>query len=158
MEAKTVKVTAFDQAVENTLNGYSFALQREMNEAYKELADTGKEILEAKAPRRPHGGKYAGDFDIKQQTGRGLSKVIKVGGGYVIYNKKHYQLTHLLEHGHKIFAIKEWVYENKQRVAHREIISDNGGKREHWTIAQDEILKLADEAVEAAAEKAAEKA
>ena len=43
------------------------------------------------SPKQPGGGEYAASWSTR-----------KYGKGYVVYNKEHYQLTHLLENGHVI--------------------------------------------------------
>lgn len=56
----------------------------------------GKEVvnqLKNTSPKRPKGGKYAKSWKMLFQEGR-------LGSSVIVYNDKHYQLTHLLENGH----------------------------------------------------------
>ena len=55
----------------------------------EKVANDGVELLKANSPKSPGGGKYARSWTQK-----------KVGKKFVIHNKKHYRLTHLLEKGH----------------------------------------------------------
>lgn len=55
----------------------------------EKVANDGVEMLKANSPKSPGGGKYAKSWTHK-----------KVGKKFVIHNKKHYRLTHLLEKGH----------------------------------------------------------
>lgn len=61
-------------------------------DAFKKGATEAVEVLHAKSPRRPGGGKYAAGWTLKPVTGP-----LK---GYIVYNATDYQLTHLLEKGH----------------------------------------------------------
>lgn len=53
----------------------------------EEIAVEGVEMLKAESPKRY--GDYAGSWTVK-----------KVGKVFVVHNKEHYRLTHLLEKGH----------------------------------------------------------
>lgn len=55
----------------------------------EEIATEGVEMLKAESPKSPGGGDYAKSWTVK-----------KVGKVFVIHNKDHYRLTHLLEKGH----------------------------------------------------------
>ena len=57
----------------------------------KKAARDAAQKLRNVSPKRPGGGEYASSWSFR-----------KYGKGYVTYNKKHYQLTHLLENGHVI--------------------------------------------------------
>ena len=50
--------------------------------------------------RRERTGKYTKDWTHDQRSSR--TSVITGLNGYSVYNKKHYQLTHLLEKGHQL--------------------------------------------------------
>lgn len=54
-----------------------------------EIASEGVEMLKAESPKSPGGGDYAKSWTVK-----------KIGKAFVIHNKDHYRLTHLLEKGH----------------------------------------------------------
>ena len=55
----------------------------------EKIAIEGVEMLKAESPKSPGGGDYAKSWTHK-----------KVKGKFVIHNKNHYRLTHLLEKGH----------------------------------------------------------
>ncbi|MEK3955373.1 HK97 gp10 family phage protein [Psychrobacillus sp. FSL K6-1464] len=55
----------------------------------EEIAAEGVEMLKADSPKSPGGGEYAKSWSLK-----------KVGKVFVLHNKDHYRLTHLLEKGH----------------------------------------------------------
>jgi len=59
------------------------------------LYQAGKDaVKELKATSPDRTGKYAKSWAVKKKTKKGLSVEVTV------YNKDHYQLTHLLENGH----------------------------------------------------------
>lgn len=55
----------------------------------EKVANDGAELLKAESPKSPGGGDYAKNWTVK-----------KVKGKFVVHNKEHYRLTHLLEKGH----------------------------------------------------------
>lgn len=92
------------------IDGLSDAVQEELknwkedtcnpvlNEAYKAGAEEGKKVLRQGGPYKERTGKYTKDWDVTQRNSIGR----KVAGAesYSVHNKKHYQLTHLLQNGH----------------------------------------------------------
>ena len=66
-----------------------FEVEIDLNDFLKALAEEGKKELQERSPKRSGGGSYAKGWAYK-----------KVRNGFIIYNKKHAPLTHLLENGH----------------------------------------------------------
>ena len=69
------------------LRSYTDEVQEKVEEAAKEVSTQAANNLKSTSPKKT--GKYAASWTTK-----------KVGDKWVIHNKKHYQLTHLLEKGH----------------------------------------------------------
>lgn len=69
------------------LNGYEDHVVHGIEEAKTKVANDTVKMLKADSPKKT--GKYASGWTKK-----------KMGTGYVIHNRTHYQLTHLLEKGH----------------------------------------------------------
>lgn len=121
---------AYDQlaeALKNQLSEYSTALTEELNADYKELADAGVDELKRVHQYHDRTGQYSKNFAVKQRKN---AQSIVGAQSYTIYNKKRYQITHLLEHGHltrdgkrKTRAFPHWSdAENKiEREAVRKI-------------------------------------
>lgn len=76
--------------ISDLLNDYVAAVNKDVDEAARETAEEACATLKATSPVRK--GKYKRGWKMK-----------KLSGSYVIYNT-HYQLTHLLEHGHDIVS------------------------------------------------------
>lgn len=53
-------------------------------------------VKELKTTSAKRSGDYAKDWAVKTESGFGKSKV------FIVHNRKHYMLTHLLENGHII--------------------------------------------------------
>lgn len=98
-------------------DGFNFELDYEdiIEKNSQELADnikaSAKSIWGAKSP-------YAKDWTFKMKKEKGGRKY------GVVYNKKHYRLTHLLEHGHIV-----WNAITKKRVAPKPHIAPNFAKQ-----------------------------
>ena len=87
------------------INEMANAISKQISEWTQEIADVTKQAvvetsieavreLRQTSPRRVGGGRYANDWDRKV-TSENRFKL-----NQIIYNKKHYRLTHLLEYGH----------------------------------------------------------
>lgn len=84
----------FSQQMKSVLNGYSDALCRAMEEVIEEAASISAEKLKQTSPKRKKGGgAYARSWTSDVTKGRTYTKG-------EVHNRKHYQLTHLLENGH----------------------------------------------------------
>lgn len=70
----------YEQEVRDTV-------QKDIEKVAKE---TAKELRNT-SPKAPGGGEYAKSWTATKR-----------GNGFVVHNKKHYRLTHLLENGHVI--------------------------------------------------------
>ena len=71
------------------LDTFDHHVQEVVEDAARESAKECVQKLKATSPKRPGGGEYARSWTSK-----------KLKHGWVVYNKKHYRLTHLLENGH----------------------------------------------------------
>ena len=92
------------------IDGLSDAVQEELknwqkdtcnpilNEAYKAGAEEGKKVLLQGGPYRERTGKYTKDWAVTQRNS--IGRKIEGAESYSVHNKKHYQLTHLLQNGH----------------------------------------------------------
>lgn len=79
------------------LEAYSSALNKKLNEKLEEVAKDTAKKLQGGGPYRERTGRYTKDWTYKT-TGKSASGVST--DEYTVYNKKNYQLTHLLEKGH----------------------------------------------------------
>lgn len=87
-----ISADAFADAVQTVLASFE---ERSIAIAEECAIDAGKEavsFLKANSPKKT--GAYAKGWTLKKAT--------KTGKGFkiTVYNKDHYRLTHLLEHGH----------------------------------------------------------
>lgn len=74
-------------------------LRRAVNEAVKETAATTAKLLKQGGGYEERTGKYSKDWDSKLRA-KSYSGITGTEE-WTVYNKKHYQLTHLLEKGHQ---------------------------------------------------------
>jgi len=128
--------TSFEQLPEElkkTLDTYSQNITTELNKAFKELAESGSDELKQGKPYHNRTGQYAADFAVTQRKNSTSVTGIET---QTIYNKKHYQITHLLEFGH--------LTRNGKRAA----------AYPHWQTALDNINKNIDRAVQEAVSRA----
>ena len=121
------------EEVKKTLDTYNQNITTELNKAFKELADQAADELKQGKPYHNRTGQYAADFAVTNRKG---STSIAGAETYTVYNKKHYQITHLLEFGH--------LTRNGKRAA----------AYPHWQTALDNINKNIDRAVQEAVSRA----
>lgn len=84
----------FAKAVADILEEYKDLTIDKMQESVDKVAKEAVQELKSSSPRRT--GKYASDWAQKKQPQSKNTAYSKV-----VYNKKHYRLTHLLEKGHR---------------------------------------------------------
>lgn len=87
------------EEISKQLQTFNAGLQRSLNEKVEEVAAWSARELQKGGPYDEKSGKYTKDWDHKLKKGSYTSGGI-LTEQYTVYNKKHYQLTHLLEKGH----------------------------------------------------------
>ena len=93
-------ISTLDQAVKTELENWAnVAFKNAFNEAVEETAKEAVKRLKEGGPYQERTGKYTKDWTTDEQTSR--TSAITGLKRYSVYNKKHYQLTHLLEKGHQ---------------------------------------------------------
>lgn len=93
-----VDYNSLSEEIQNQLKTFGTALNRGINEGLKEVAEKTAETLRQGGPYNERSGKYTRDWAVKLRS-RSYSSVTMTEE-YTVYNKKNYQLTHLLEKGH----------------------------------------------------------
>lgn len=95
-----VKITSDKLAdtLREAMEQYAGTVTEIVNKQAEETAKWSAEELKKGGPYKERTGKYTKDWDSKIREKR----ISKITGevSYSVYNKKHYQLTHLLEKGH----------------------------------------------------------
>lgn len=86
--------------LQTALRKYGVTCNEIMEEVLKETAQEASEKLKQTSPE--NSGAYAKGWTVSKQ-----------GGSYIVHNKDHYQLTHLLENGHDVVV-------NGKKVGHVE--------------------------------------
>lgn len=104
-----IKVGQLTETVSNALNQLCTEVVDQINEEALAVSKDAVNNLRATSPKRT--GKYAKSWSQKV-----FSKGVFGAETRVIYNVKHYRLTHLLEHGH--------LASNGKRVGARPHIAD----------------------------------
>lgn len=77
------------------LSDYSADIQEAIKEDARRIAKEGVNELKATSPKRKNSGKYAKGWRVKTQEGRWSINC-------TVYNATDWQLTHLLEKGHRM--------------------------------------------------------
>lgn len=93
-----VTINNLDEAIKAELENYNVEVVKATNESIREAAKEATKILKNGGPYQKRTGAYQKDWAAKQRER--TNSVVTVGG-YTVYNKEHYQLTHLLEYGHQ---------------------------------------------------------
>ena len=93
-----VSLDNLDEEIKKELENFNVEVVRATNESIKEAAREAARTLKKGGPYKNRTGKHARGWTTRQREKN--KSVIEVQG-YTVYNKKNYQLTHLLEHGHQ---------------------------------------------------------
>lgn len=88
-----VKPEQLDEAIREQLETYSAEITKNINENLKEVAETTAETLKKGGAYKERTGKYTPDWSVTARKAVSTAQ-------YSVHNRKHYQLTHLLEKGH----------------------------------------------------------
>lgn len=91
-----VKPEQLGEAIRGQLETYSAEITKNINENLKEVADTTAETLKKGGAYKERTGKYTPDWSVTARKAVSTTQ----GEQYSVHNRKHYQLTHLLEKGH----------------------------------------------------------
>lgn len=92
----SISIADFGRELQKTLNLYSDEITNGMNAVIEDMAEKGLQEIKRQSETAGFNNRvYA----------QGWSKVIRKSAitrraGLVLFNKKHYRLTHLLEYGH----------------------------------------------------------
>lgn len=92
----SIKPEQLDEAIREQLETYSEEIQKSINKNLKDVADRTADTLKQGGSYQERTGKYTPDWSV---TARKTTSAIR-GEQYSVHNRKHYQLTHLLEKGH----------------------------------------------------------
>lgn len=88
--------------VKDLLNEYSLDVQEGIDKEAQEISKQAVSELKATSPKRPKSGKYAKGWRVNTKKGRGFINC-------TVHNATNWQLTHLLENGHRIMRNGEKV-------------------------------------------------
>ena len=87
--------------IENELKDWEAnVVHKAVNDGLEETAKMAEQELKKGGPYRERTGKYTRDWSHEERYSR--ASAITGLKGFSVYNKKHYQLTHLLEKGHQL--------------------------------------------------------
>lgn len=89
--------------IPDILNTFNAELQKEINAAAKKAANDSVKLLKEKSPKKT--GEYAAGWTATNNA-RSIT----------VHNEKHYQLTHLLEKGHRIVGKKSGFVAAKAHI------------------------------------------
>lgn len=93
-------IETLDDAIKQQLEEWAAGdLRTAVNEGIEETAKEAAKRLQQGGTYQERTGKYSKDWTSGPRNRR--ASAITGLTGYSVYNKKHYQLTHLLEKGHQ---------------------------------------------------------
>lgn len=88
-----------DEAIMAELENWNEEIKRAVNEGLEETAAVAAKTLRQGGPYQERTGKYTKDWTYGARQKR--ASAVTGLKGYTVYNKKHYQVIHLLEKGHQ---------------------------------------------------------
>ena len=91
-----VKPEQLDAAIREQLETYSEDIKQNVNKNFREVAEETAETLKKGGNYKERTGKYTPDWSVTARKAVSVAKSEQ----YYVHNRKHYQLTHLLEKGH----------------------------------------------------------
>ena len=91
-----IKPEQLDETIREQLETYSEEIRQNVNKNMKEVAEETAETLKKGGGYNERTGKYTPDWSVTDRKNIGAIQT----GQYSVHNRKHYQLTHLLEKGH----------------------------------------------------------
>ena len=89
----SVSVERMADEIAKMLTEYEAAIVKNVDASGKAVADKGAKQLRQTSPKRT--GKYAKSWGVSREDSS-----FGENAKYIIHNKKHYRVAHLLEHGH----------------------------------------------------------
>ena len=93
MVTSVVNIADLTSEIENILAGYKNEIGTKAESLAKEVAQECVKELKSSSPKRTKA--YSKSWTVKELRG-----IYGEKNRYVVHNKDHYRLTHLLEHGH----------------------------------------------------------
>ena len=119
-----ISVDKLLSTIELTLDDYAKGVDKALAKASDEAGKSAENEIHHTSPARPDGGEYRKSWTYSE-------KEIKRGKSYrtemVVYNQKHYRLTHLLEKSHRI-ANKYGRYGKSAAQPHISVAQKNAEK------------------------------
>lgn len=116
-----MKPENLEKEVAEILNSYATEVRKEVETSCQEVATECAQQLRENSPTRT--GKYAKGWEAKEVSGGQVRQ-----STWVVWNRKHYRLTHLLERGHAlrnggrteaqehIKPVEEWAQDELPKV------------------------------------------
>lgn len=95
----TVKPKDLSPEIQKQLKQWNVEVRRAVNEGVKDTARTAAKMLRQGGPYHERTGEYSKGW--VHELRRKRSAAVTGVEVYSVHNKKHYQITHLLEHGHQ---------------------------------------------------------
>lgn len=95
-----VTINNLDEAIKAELKDWANTeLRAAANESFRETAEEAAKLLKQGGPYKERTKKYTKNWTSEQRISR--KSAVSGLNGYSVYNKEHFQITHLLEYGHQ---------------------------------------------------------
>lgn len=88
-----VSLDSLDEEIKKELENFNAEVINAANDSFQETAKEAAEMLKKGGPYQERTGAYTKDWAVDKRGSR--TSVVTGLNGYSVYNKKHYQLTHL---------------------------------------------------------------